>query len=54
MSHNQGAEEVSIHCENISPIRGFLVIVLVYIFFFKKKEVRNAVLGGIRTQTLRH
>ncbi len=50
----QGVEEVSIHCETISPIRGFLVNVLVNIFSFKKKAIRNAVLSGIRTQTLRH
>ncbi len=50
----QGAEEVSIHCEIISPMRGFLVNVLVNIFSLKKKVIRNAVLGGIRTQTLRH
>ncbi len=44
----QGAEEVSIHCEIISPICGFLVIVLVNIFLLKKKKlVRNAALGGI-------
>jgi hypothetical protein len=34
---SQGAEEVSIHCEIISPICGFLVIVLVNIL--KKKKV---------------
>jgi hypothetical protein len=39
----QGAEEVSTHCEIISPIRGFLVIVLVYIF--KKKGGTKRGLG---------
>jgi hypothetical protein len=35
----QGAEEVSIHCEIISPIRGiFSNCIGVYIFFFKKRR----------------
>jgi hypothetical protein len=45
IAYDQGAEEVSIHCEIISPILGFLVIVLVNIFFFLEKGCTKCGLG---------
>jgi hypothetical protein len=41
----QGAKEVPIHCEIISPIRGFLVNVLVKILFKKKSWYETLGLG---------